>query len=251
MWNLAHQNLNKKGVWFTVSIMRHQIAAIFALALLFTLSVAEQSVAAEFSVAAVDARGCDKFHGEEVCLSLNMVGQIEAGDAQKLQQEVTRVEVIISKNFAKAKVVHIFLESPGGSLNEAMNLGRFIRSNQISTQVAKGDTCASACVLVLAAGVKRIPVGDVVVHSFYSPEVLGTHDIFKAEKVYDAMSESVSTYLKEMRVSAQLLDEIIRVPHFKSRKLELDELVKLGLLGVDPVYAQVRSQAAIQSPAKK
>lgn len=205
-----------------------------------TLTGAAHVEAAQVALAGTDVPGCDKIRGEEICLALSLVGKIEAGDTRKLQQEVARVQGVISTHIAKARVALVFLESPGGNMNEAMSLGRFLRANQVSTHVAHGDTCASACVLVLAAGVKRLPAGDVVVHSFYSPEVLGTNDFAKAEKAYERMSAAVALYLREMRVSGQLLDEMIRVPHFTSRKLELEELVRLGLLGIDPVYAQAR-----------
>lgn len=183
--------------------------------------------------------------------ALSLVGKIEAGDTRKLQQEVARVQGVVSTHIAKARVALVFLESPGGNMNEAMSLGRFLRANQVSTQVAKGDTCASACVLVLAAGVTRVPAGDVVVHSFYSPEVLGTNDFAKAEKAYERMSAAVALYLREMRVSGQLLDEMIRVPHFTSRKLELEELERLGLLGIDPAYAQARRVPRSPTPHAK
>lgn len=126
-------------------------------------------------------------------------------------------------------------------MGEAMAMGRLIRGRQISTQVAKGDTCASSCVLILAGGVKRLPAGNVVIHSFYSPDILGTNDFEKAEKLYAKVSNEVSAYLKDVRISSLLLEEMMRVPHFKARQIELEELTKLGLLGIDPVYAQARS----------
>jgi hypothetical protein len=197
--------------------------------------------AADFRFSGIEVPSCDKLRGESICIALSLTGKIELGDTAKLLRQVELAESSISKSIAPARVALLFLESPGGSMSEAMALGRLIRGRQISTQVAKGDTCASSCVLILAGGVKRVPAGNIVIHSFYSPEILGTNDFAKAEKLYTQVANEVSAYLKDVRISSLLLDEMMRIPHVKSRQLELEELIKLGLLGIDPVYAQARS----------
>lgn len=196
--------------------------------------------AAEIRLSTMDAPSCDRIRGESVCVGVSLRGRIEVGDAQKLEKFIAGLEDFVSKQVAPARVVLVSLNSPGGHMNEAMAIGRFIRRAQISTQVPVDGACASSCVLVLAGGVTRLPAGSVVIHSFYSPEVLGTNDFARAEKLYSQVADSVAVYLKEMRVSSLLLEEMMRIPHFTSRTLEVDETVKLGLLGIDPVYAQAR-----------
>jgi hypothetical protein len=195
--------------------------------------------AADFKMAGTDD-SCDKLRGELICMTVSISGKIGPGDASKLQQEVTRIEGATQKATLKSRVSLVYLDSPGGGMAAAMELGRFIRSKQIATQVVKNDNCASSCVLVLAAGVKRIPVGNVIVHSFYSPDILGTNDFAKAEAMYAQVSASVSDYLKEMRISSQLLEEMMRVPHSSARQLTIDQMFQWGLIGIDPVYAQAR-----------
>lgn len=68
------------------------------------------------------------------------------------------------------RVATISLDSPGGSLDDAMAMATLIRRNGLRTEVADGALCASSCPLVLAGGVARA-VGQtaaVGVHQFYA-----------------------------------------------------------------------------------
>jgi hypothetical protein len=195
--------------------------------------------AADFKMDGVDT-SCDKLREDVICMAVSLTGKIDQGDVQKLQQMITRLEASTQKGAFKSRVSPVYLDSPGGSVMAAMELGRFIRSKQIATKVVKDDNCASSCVLVFAGGVKRIPAGNVIVHSFYSPDVLGTNDFAKAEAMYTQVSESVAAYLKEMRISSQLLEEMMRVPHSSARQLTVEQMLQWGLIGIDPVYAQAR-----------
>jgi len=191
---------------------------------------------AAFRGVGANSPGCERLNGEQICIAVALEGDIEDGDSQRLSTLISKVEAAVPKS----RVGIIFLESAGGSVNEGIALGRFIRSRQIGTIIGKGEVCASACVLVLAGGVTRMPAGEVVVHSFYSPSILGTGDFKKSEQEYTRVSELIRSYLLEVRVSAMLLEEMMRIPHTSFRKLEVEELVKLGLLGIDPAYAQAR-----------
>lgn len=203
--------------------------------LLFTLGVG----AAEIQLNGLDT-SCDRLRGEVACFELLLSGEIVAGDANKLKTVVQEAEASLVAKGVNARVSLVILDSPGGDILEGMAVGRVLRSRQISTMVTIDSVCASACVLILAGGVKRIPAGRVIVHSFYSPALLGTNDFANAEKRFSAIEEKVRVYLKEMRVSNALLEEMMRVPHFTSRDLTLEQMTQWGVLGIDPVYAQTR-----------
>lgn len=196
--------------------------------------------AAEIKASGIDTQ-CDVIKAESICVRVSLTGEIRPGDTQRLKDVIAHAEYSLSAKGLKARASLVLLHSPGGDLLEGMKLGRLIRSRQIGTTVAADSVCASSCVLVLAGGVKRIPSGRVVVHSFYSPALLGTNDFALAEKKYSAASEVVRIYLKEMRISSALLDEMMRIPHFKSHDLSVEQMSQWGLLGLDPVYAQARS----------
>ena len=199
------------------------------------------SAAAQFNLSDANYSVCDKLTGESVCIAVRMTGKIEPGDSAKLEQTIEKLERAGVRN-TRARVAAVVLDSSGGSVAEALTIGRFIRARQIWTQVGVNDRCASSCVLVLAGGVARFPFGTVEVHSFYSPEVLGSGDFSKAEKMYTEIAEQIAAYLKEMRVTTALLDEMMQIPHYTSRQLKFEEIKRFGLFGMDPVYAQVRPQ---------
>jgi hypothetical protein len=80
-------------------------------------------------------------------VSLN--GKIVEGDADKLR------EIIKSENRAVRLVSGVHLNSPGGLLLEGLKLAAIIRYAKISTIVANGGRCASACFVAFAAGSQR------------------------------------------------------------------------------------------------
>ena len=216
--------------------MRTNLAFILGILLIASAG----SHAAEFTLLQQKDLFCDKIKGEQACLAISMTGEITIGDTQKLQALMARTLALNAQAKRVVRIGTLFLDSPGGNVSEAMNIGRSIRSLQISTVVTATDRCASSCVLVLAAGVIRAPMGTIEVHSFYAPSLLGSGEFEKGEVFYKELSERIGGYLKDMRVSSALLDEMIRIPHTQSRKLEWDEIKRLSLIGLDPVYAQTR-----------
>jgi hypothetical protein len=67
----------------------------------------------------------------------------------------------ISENFAAEigkrgdYIKTVVLNSPGGSVADAMAMGRLIRESKFATEVGAGKYCASSCPLVFAGGVER------------------------------------------------------------------------------------------------
>src|SRR3954451_10665530 len=61
--------------------------------------------------------------------------------------------------------IYLDLNSKGGRVDIAMKIGRQIRNLQAITRIEKQGSCASACVLILVAGVVR------AYQSLYSIEV--------------------------------------------------------------------------------
>src|SRR3954451_4819366 len=49
----------------------------------------------------------------------------------------------------------VVLNSPGGSVTDALAMGRLIREKKIATEVEAGKYCASSCPLVFAGGIER------------------------------------------------------------------------------------------------
>ena len=70
----------------------------------------------------------------------------------------------ITKRFPDAVV---FLESPGGTVIPALEIGRLVRERGYRTVVLAGGTCASSCALIWLAGTQRYlaPGGRVGFHA--------------------------------------------------------------------------------------
>lgn len=81
---------------------------------------------------------------------LQLEGQIEAGDADKLQKVLAVVdddESLIG-DITRA----VCLNSPGGSLSEGIKLAKLVFSSHLPTFVDKNEVCNSACSLVWLGG---------------------------------------------------------------------------------------------------
>jgi hypothetical protein len=82
------------------------------------------------------------------------------GDVVTLSGSINSGDEHLFKDFmndpAQANVKWIRLNSTGGKVLPARDMGRLIRSRQLSTIVdARADNCASACTVLFGAGVKR------------------------------------------------------------------------------------------------
>ena len=79
------------------------------------------------------------------------------------------------------------LNSPGGSLEAAMMIARYIRENGLATHVGDRGTCASACLLVLQAGVERSAGEDAVLIVHEATNAVGHFSPFVTRAYVDSM----------------------------------------------------------------
>lgn len=94
---------------------------------------------------------------------LAATGAIGPGTAKVFAEE-------IEKRGSYVKTV--VLNSAGGSVQDALAMGRLIRARGFSTLVEDGGTCASSCPLVFAGGIERRAMPKAMI---------GVHQIFTAE----------------------------------------------------------------------
>lgn len=89
---------------------------------------------------------------------ISIQGEIQSGDAEKFRQ--------VSVNYPKAVVV---LESEGGSLLPAIEIGKIIKIAGFITVVPPDSVCASSCALIWLAGEPRAlaETGHVGFHASY------------------------------------------------------------------------------------
>jgi hypothetical protein len=132
--------------------------------------------------------------------TFSMSGKIESGDA---------VEFIIQLVSWETPPTIFFIDSSGGDLGEAMQIGWAIRESQIP--VWSGENCHSACVFIYAAGVERLARGRVGLHRPYFPAEYfsGLTSVQAKEKYEDLEKESIG-YLNEMGVNSSIIERIFQ-----------------------------------------
>jgi hypothetical protein len=134
----------------------------------------------------------------------------------------------------------VFLDSPGGDVLAAMELGEEVRNQLAWTAVDDDGECLGACIFVLAAGVRRTPapkrVGLQRVNFDQSEFASLSPD--RAKQRHGASAKRVEAYLARMGMPKKLFQEMMRQPPGKVLFLDAGRLRTLGLDGSDRAYEQ-------------
>lgn len=124
----------------------------------------------------------------------------------------------------------VVLESPGGSVQDALAMGRLIRDKGFSTEVRAGKYCASSCPLVFAGGVeRRAGKGAAIgVHQISSASATNPGDMAAAQ----SMSATCQKYLRDMGVDLGVWVHAMETPKNSLYYFKPDELLALKLTTV-------------------
>ncbi|APE44082.1 hypothetical protein BOO69_12200 [Sulfitobacter alexandrii] len=149
-------------------------------------------------------------------------GAIGEGDAARIAQQI--------EELAQAPE-RVILNSPGGSVRDALDLGRSLRSAGFSTALRDGDICYSACPYLLAAGVTRdIPEGGSVgVHQHYFGESTILPAFVAVENIQRGQGE-VMAYLDDMGIDPLVMRHALVTPPDEIYVLLPEELRAYGFL---------------------
>lgn len=136
--------------------------------------------------------------------TLTLTGQIAPGDAERFADYLEA---------GTQTLTHIRLNSPGGSVSDALSIGRVLREAEYETLMGAGDICLSACPYILASGTAR-RVDDsaqVGVHQHY----FGTNSALPAflavEDIQRGQGE-VMSYLDAMGVDTLIMRHALVTP---------------------------------------
>jgi hypothetical protein len=149
-------------------------------------------------------------------------GEIADGDAPRIIKQVEEL---------REAPTRVFLNSPGGSVHDALELGRALRLAGLETEMRDGDICYSACPYLLAAGVKRtIPQEAFVgVHQHYFgestilPAFAAVEDIQRGQGL-------VMRYLDQMGIDPLIMQHALITPPNEIYVLLPEELVRYGFI---------------------
>ncbi|MGE7370095.1 hypothetical protein ACQKKX_13670 [Neorhizobium sp. NPDC001467] len=164
-------------------------------------------------------------------------GAIDPGAAERF-----RAEIEARGEYVKT----VTLNSPGGSVEDAIAMSKLIRDRKLVTRVKERALCASSCPIVFAGGVMRIAEKDAVI---------GVHQVFNGSREKpspeEAMSAAQSTtariarHLEEMGIGAGVWLKALETPPDRLYYLTPKELADFRLTtpGVTP--------AATASPVRR
>lgn len=131
----------------------------------------------------------------------------------------------------------VMLDSIGGSVPEAIRIGRLLRETDFDTLVPSTGVCQGTCVYLLAAGRKKTVRGHVGLHRPYYPN----GDSAQGEARYNGVRYDAGAYLREMNVPSTLIDEMNRIDPRQMRVLTPAELARFRLT----------SPTVVEKPAAK
>jgi hypothetical protein len=162
-------------------------------------------------------------------------GTITAGSARAFEDEVNKHGEYIKT---------VVLNSPGGSVADALAIGRLIRTRKFATEVEPGKYCASSCPLAFAGGVER-HAGE--------RAVIGVHQIAAVTSAASAaprddmsLAQNVSArcqhHLIDMGVNPEVWVHAMETPHDRLFVFKPDELKSLNLVTAPPESAPEKAR---------
>jgi hypothetical protein len=148
----------------------------------------------------------------------------------------------ISQSFAAEVGKHgdyvktVVLNSPGGSVADALAMGRLIRERKFATEIEAGKYCVSSCPLVFAGGVER-RAGDraeIGVHQVAAIHSAANGPPRDEMSVAQNISARCQRYLGDMGVSLQVWVHAMETPHDRLFMFKPDELKSLNMVTASP-----------------
>lgn len=156
---------------------------------------------------------------------IRLEGTLSDGDHNRLLSIIERYPV------AFLGATSLVLSSPGGSVFEAIQIGRIVEKASLMTVVNENDICASACFLIFVAGQMRIANGSLLIHRPHVPaEVYDTNQVDEAMRNQRALTQLVRQYLEERSVRSKLIDKMFSRSSTKAYPLRKHELLNLGAI---------------------
>jgi hypothetical protein len=161
----------------------------------------------------------------------------------------------ISQSFAAEVGKHgdyirtVVLNSPGGSVADALAMGRLIRESKFATEVEAGKYCASSCPLVFAGGIER-RAGDRAAIGVHQVSAIGSAPGIPSRDemgLAQRISARCQRYLADMGVSLEVWVHAMETPHDKLFVFKPDELKSLNMVTTAPASVPTAAPASAKT----
>lgn len=163
---------------------------------------------------------------------IGVEGEIVAGDLEKISS------IIGGTKYSQDLKFSVSFNSPGGSLFEAISIGRYLSELPVTVTTDVEGVCASACIFAYLGGHYRFSTDN---------SRIGVHQFFLADPVGKSTSESVSLtqiaaselvqFLQTARVKSELFAIMAATPPETIYWLSKKQLADLNVV-TGPVYEQ-------------
>ncbi|SFE54573.1 COG3904 family protein [Roseivivax sediminis] len=159
------------------------------------------------------------------CGTYRLEGGISEGDAERIATRLGEVSPAPET---------LVLHSPGGSVTDALQLGRHLRQEGIGTRMLAGESCFSACPYILAGGTPREIADDaaVGVHQHYFGENSLLPARFAVEDIQRGQGE-VMAYLSDMGIDPMVMTHALATPPDEIYVLMQEELERYNFVTPD------------------
>ena len=163
--------------------------------------------------------------GDSFCSQdIYLVGEIKPNDASKIITSITNAKKTFKPDSCPlgGKVV---LDSIGGDVDSALQLGRYFKNQKMSVKVSIGHpiftnnkfdvdinqpgVCYSSCVFILAGGVNRTVItsrSKVGIHRPYFYDLEGNPSALQIKALRDKVLQNIRAYLDEMDINQTLAE---------------------------------------------
>lgn len=163
---------------------------------------------------------------------LTLTGQIAVGDGQRIG------EALATRANAGQRVTLVNLDSTGGSVFDALEIGETFRASGIATHVGENAVCLSACPYILASGNTRsaAPTARIGVHQHSFGENTILPSFLAVEDVQRGQAE-VMAYLAKMGIGLGVMEHAMRTPPEQIYLLSPEELSEYAFVtdtGAEP-----------------
>ena len=170
--------------------------------------------------------------GPAACtFNLRLRGLIDGSRVQLVMQAVQRRDAA-RRALGRDVKLHVDVDSPGGEIFSALEIGRMLRAEGASISVGKGASCISSCVFPLMGAIERSISSDAHL-GIHRPSLRGRPqggpERFSEDEIVDAMTDQLVSYAKQMNVPRTIVDALMAVPPDRVVLLSPAELARYGI----------------------
>jgi hypothetical protein len=165
-------------------------------------------------------------------------------DSSRLQlvRQALQHRVRVQRALQRALAFQVDVDSQGGELFAALEIGRLLRAEGAAMVVGPGASCVSACVFVLMGARERHISSDarVGLHrpALHVPQDGGPRHA-RADALVQAMVEALVLYAQQMHVPRTIIDTMMALPPDRIAFLSAAALAAYGI----PVREEPRARA--------